>query len=395
MVQNLISAIDIRPDKIICLVSQELQIVNQGKILQLIGTGMSKLPIDCIDPFNLNKKELLQHLSNAIEKAEKDSSTKIKHAYVNISDAIHSEYVENRIELNNEIIEEGHIKSFFRTKDFKQLYTKETEPLHSFPISYRVNDSKSVSDPIHLRARELKVKWHNIIAQKNHIRNIYDILNEVDIRVKQIVISNYASSLAVLNEMESSLGAITVDIGKVKTSLAFILDNQLIAFDEISLGTYNFSKDLSQIFTISINDAELLRKKMDKLDFTKEINKKDVESFKVYESRAKELINLIFYQIKKSKFHSLVNNNIILTGYGSRSLLINKMIKNKFNLSNCRLGSSQKINGIKLVTENPSLSSSFGLLSYAADHDLELDGSNNFEKKESIFSIIYNFFKAI
>jgi cell division ATPase FtsA len=195
--------------------------------------------------------------------------------------------------------------------------------------------------------------------------------------------------------MESSLGAITVDIGKVKTSLAFILDNQLIAFDEISLGTYNFSKDLSQIFTISINDAELLRKKIDKLDFTKEINKKDVESFKVYESRAKELINLIFYQIKKSKFHSLVDNNIILTGYGSRSLLINKMIKNKFNLSNCRLGSSQKINGIKLVTENPSLSSSFGLLSYAADHDLELDGSNNFEKKESIFSIIYNFFKAI
>ena len=42
MSKILISAIDIRPDKIICLIAQELQIVNQGKILQLIGSGISR-----------------------------------------------------------------------------------------------------------------------------------------------------------------------------------------------------------------------------------------------------------------------------------------------------------------------------------------------------------------
>ena len=50
-----ISAIDIRPDKIVCLAAQELQIVNQGKILQLIGFGTSKFPTDCTNPFYLDK----------------------------------------------------------------------------------------------------------------------------------------------------------------------------------------------------------------------------------------------------------------------------------------------------------------------------------------------------
>ena len=43
MGQKIISAIDIRADKVICLIAQELQILDKGKILQLIGIGTSKL----------------------------------------------------------------------------------------------------------------------------------------------------------------------------------------------------------------------------------------------------------------------------------------------------------------------------------------------------------------
>ena len=39
--RNIFSAIDIRSDKIICLIAQELEIINRGKILQLIGIGIS------------------------------------------------------------------------------------------------------------------------------------------------------------------------------------------------------------------------------------------------------------------------------------------------------------------------------------------------------------------
>ena len=265
MSKILISAIDIRSDKVICLVVQELQIVNQGKILQLIGSGISKFPVDCTHPLNLDKDIFLEHLNKVIKKSENEASIKIKDVYVNIDDSVHSKYVDHIIEIGNIGITEDHIKSYFKGDDFKNLYSKENTPLHSFPISYRINDSKSVSDPVNLMAQSLITRWHNIISSNDEIKKIYNFFDDIDISVKQIVLSNYASSLAVLNEKESSLGAISIDIGKTKTFLSFTLDNQLIYFETIQLGVFNFTKDLSNVLSIDIYEAENIRKRMDRL----------------------------------------------------------------------------------------------------------------------------------
>ena len=395
MSKILISAIDIRPDKIVCLIAQELQIANQGNILQLIGSGISRFPIDCSDPFNLDKKNFLEHLSEAIKKSEMEASIKVKDVYVNIADSVHSTYLDHFTKIGNISIKEEHIKSYFKGDDFKKLYSENNTPLHSFPISYRINDSKSVSDPIDLKAESLTTRWHNIVSRNGEIQRIHSFFDDIDIHVKQIVLSNYASSLAVLNEMESSLGAISIDIGKTKTFLSFTLDNQLIYFETISLGSFNFTKDLSNVLSIDIVEAEQIRKKMDKIDASKEIDKSEIEPFRIYESRAEEFINLIAHKISNAKYYSLVENNIVYTGYGSKSLLINKIIKKKFKMSNCRLGSSLKINGSKLLIDNPSMSSAFGLLSYAINHEIEIDESAEHVRKKSIFSAIYHFFKAI
>jgi len=395
MSKILISAIDIRPDKIICLIAQELQIVNQGNILQLIGSGISRFPLDCTDPFSLDKERFLEHLSEAIKKSEKEASIKVKDVYINVADSVHSTYLDHFTKIGNILIKEEHIKSYFKDNDFKKLYSENNTPLHSFPISFRINNSKSVSDPIDLKAESLTTRWHNIISKNEEIKRIYDFFEDIDIHVKQMVLSNYASSLSVLNEMESSLGAVSIDIGKTKTFISFTLDNQLIYFETISLGTFNFTKDLSNVLSIDIDKAEQIRKKMDKIDVSKQIDKNEIASFRIYESRAEEFINLVAYKIKNAKYYALVDSNIIYTGYGSKSLLLNKIIKKKFEMSNCRLGSSLRINGSKLITENPSMSSAFGLLSYAINHEIEIDENAEHLKKKSIFSVIYEFFKAI
>tara|TARA_B100000579_G_C22815506_1_gene847617 strand:+ start:503 stop:1690 length:1188 start_codon:yes stop_codon:yes gene_type:complete len=395
MSKTLITAIDIRADKVICLVAQELEIVNRGKILQLIGSGISKFSTNCSDPFSLNKNEFKDHLTEAIKKSEDEAAIKIKSAYVNIDRSVHSTYIDHFIKTENCLINDDHIKSYFKCNDFKKLYADNSTPLHSFPISYRINNSKSVSDPLNLRADNLTTKWHNIISDNKEIKKIYDFFGEIDVHIKQIVLSNYASSLAVLNEKESSLGGISIDIGKTKTFLSFTLDNQLIYFEIIPLGSYNFTKDLSNVLSIDIDEAEEIRKKIEKIDISKEIDKKDLDLFKIYKSRAEELINLIYHKIKNAKYSSLVEDNIIYTGYGSKSSLLNKIIKDKFNSSNCRLGSALKINGSKLIVDNPSMSSAFGLLLYAINHEIEADESTQYKENKSILSRVYDFFKAI
>ena len=83
--RNIFSAIDIRSDKIICLIAQELEIINRGKILQLIGIGISKLPINCIKPLSLPHVEIRDYINSAITNSEYDSYVNISDVFVSIS----------------------------------------------------------------------------------------------------------------------------------------------------------------------------------------------------------------------------------------------------------------------------------------------------------------------
>ena len=54
MAKETINVIDIRSDKVICLVAQEIQLLDKGKLTQLIGVGVSRLPVTCQKPLALD-----------------------------------------------------------------------------------------------------------------------------------------------------------------------------------------------------------------------------------------------------------------------------------------------------------------------------------------------------
>ena len=78
MSRTLVTGIDIRPDRVVCLIAHELEIVNQGTFLQLIGHGIVDFPIDCIDPFQYSDENFEKYIRKAIDKAEAESNERIK-----------------------------------------------------------------------------------------------------------------------------------------------------------------------------------------------------------------------------------------------------------------------------------------------------------------------------
>ena len=395
MGQKIISAIDIRADKVICLIAQELQILDRGKILQLIGIGTSKLSVNCLKPFSLEMDEIKNHLNVAISDAEVEAGIKISNVYVSISENMKSNYIEYENKISGEIITENDIKSFFEASKFKDLYTDTDEPLHSFPISFKVDNKKSLSDPIGVKAGLLQTRWHVISTSKDYLNKILDLLNNQEISLKQIVSSHYSSSLAVLSDEEADNGAVSIDIQKNKTIISYTFDNQLIGYDTVKVGTYNFANDISKVKSISLEEAELVRKQIDTMNSQRIYEKKLEKYYEIYSSRAEELSNIIKNVIYKSKFSPLVSNNIILTGYGAKSLTVQNFLKNQMSDSNFRLGSTKKINGSKTYLDNPSLASAFGLLNYAVNHSMEGDKDESKSEKKSVFSVVYSFFRNL
>ena len=182
---------------------------------------------------------------------------------------------------------------------------------------------------------------------------------------------------------------------KNKTVLSYTFDGQLIGFDIIKIGTFHFTNDISQIKTLTLEEAENIRKKIDIFDKDKKQDKDLEKYYEIYLSRAEELAKLISIKVTKTRFNSLVSNSILLTGYGAKSIIVQKLIRAKFANASFRLGSTRKINGSKTFLDNPSLTSSFGLLAYATNHDLEGEISDKNNPKKSIISKIYKFFQNL
>jgi len=394
--RTIITGIDIRPDRVVCLIAHELEIVNQGTFLQLIGHGIAEFPIECTDPFEYPEEELEKYIRQSIDKAEIESNVSVKDAYISIYNHNDSIYIDQEIELDNEVVTNKMTNSFFKQREFKSLYSDGKEPLHSFPISHRINNLKSVSDPIGMRVNNLRTRWHIIISDSDRLNKLRDIFENLQVSVRQFIASAYTSSISTLSEEESSHGSSVIDIGKNYTFISYIFDNNLIAFQKIPIGTLHISKDISHVMNIELHEADALRKKLNMSNEENLDDQFEIDSLKVFNSRCEELVELIQKVTRHSKYFYLVDKNIIITGKGSKSAKLINKIKNQLGSKKVRLGVAQKFNGLKTIISNPSLSSSFGLLTYAADHDLQVDENHDQNnQKKSFFSYIYNFFASI
>ena len=101
----------------------------------------------------------------------------------------------------------------------------------------------------------LTVKWHVISISKNQLKEINELLDASDLHMKQCVLAPYASSLAAINEMESSLGVICLDLNYYKTEVTIIIDDQLVFFDSSDIGLKYVDRDLQSILDISEEDS--------------------------------------------------------------------------------------------------------------------------------------------
>ena len=233
MPKNLINALQIDHNVVKFITAQEIEIANQGSIIQVLSMTEKKGKWDQDNV--LDKDILASYIKSSHLENERVAGQKITNTLVSVNKGITSQYITHELFLNNIVITEEHIRSFYESKDFMELYQSNNIPIHTLAISYKIDDKKIVSDPIGLKAQMLTTKWHIISINKDQHKNINELLNASDLHIKQCVLAPYASSLASINEMESSLGVVCLDLNYYKTEVTIIIDDQLVFFDNTDM----------------------------------------------------------------------------------------------------------------------------------------------------------------
>ena len=393
MSKNLINALQIDHNSVKFITAQEIEIANQGSIIQVLG--MSEKVGDWNTEGAIDKDLLASYIKSSHLENERIAGQKITSTLVSVNSGITSRYITHELFFNNIVITEEHIKSFYESKDFTQLYENQDIPIHTLPISYKIDEKKIVSDPIGHKAQMLTVKWHVISISKNQLKDIHDLLDASDLQMKQCVLASYASSLAAINEMESSLGVICLDINYYKTEVTIIIDDQLVFFDSSDVGLKYINNDLQSILNVSDEDSDKLRIKWSNDNSSKNLDESDIRTKQIISSRLEEIIELALKKLKISKYYDLANSHVVLTGEGAKHADIIDLATNIFKTKNIRIGSPQKIHGLKTIIENPSNSTCLGMLNYALSTEFQFNAKDESDKKKSVLSMLYNFFKAI
>ena len=144
MSKNLINALQIDHNSVKFITAQEIEIANQGSILQVLGMTEKKGKWN-IDN-HLDKDLLASYIKSSHLENERLAGQKITNTLVSVNKDITSKYITQELFLNNIVITEEHIRSFYESKDFTELYQSNDIPIHTLAISYKIDDKKILTE---------------------------------------------------------------------------------------------------------------------------------------------------------------------------------------------------------------------------------------------------------
>ena len=335
--RNIVVGLDIGTTKISLMVGKmneykKLEIVAQGKS---VSYGVSRGIVANID-------RTVESIKEAINQASQHYN--INEVYVGIAGQ-HIKSLQHRGEIVRDDVEnEINISDMKKLKEnmFKLITIPGEEVIHVIPQEYTVDGEDGIQDPRGMAGIKLSANFHVVTAQVGAVRNIIRCVEKAGLRTKELILEPFASALATLDEDELREGVALVDIGGGTTDVAIFLDKVIRHTAVIPFGGNVITKDIKTGLSILEKQAELLKIKFGSAVHSddhdnvmvsipglrgrepKEISVKNLTE--IISARMKEIIDLVYHQIKVSGYEDKLMTGIVLTGGGAQLRNLNQLV---------------------------------------------------------------------
>jgi cell division protein FtsA len=373
---DIIVGLDIGTTKVSIIIGRKnqydkIEILATGKA---VSSGVSRGIVSNID-------KTVSSIKLALEEAEKKINIKIKDVFVGIAGQ-HIKSLQHRGEIvrDNVNIEiaQGDIDKL-KENMFKLITIPGEEVIHVIPQEYTVDGEDGIQDPKGMAGVKLEANFHVITAQVGAVRNIMRCVEKAGLNPKELILEPFASAVATLDEDELREGVALVDIGGGTTDVAIFLDKIIRHTAVIPFGGNIVTKDIKTGLAILDKQAELLKIKFGAAMYTddqdnvmvsipglrgrepKEIAVKNLSE--IIGARMKEIIDLVYHEIKVSGYENKLMTGIVLTGGGSQIKNLQQLVsfitakETRIGYPNEHLASESK----DLVT-SPMFSTGVGLV---------------------------------
>ena len=323
--------LDIGTTKISVMIGRK----NQYGKLEILGTGRA-VSHGVSRGIVANIDKTVASIKEAVDEATQKSGIEIHEVFVGIAGQ-HIKSLQHRGEIVRDNIDveinKGDIEKL-KSNMFKLITIPGEEIIHVIPQEYTVDGEDGIQDPKGMSGVKLEANFHVITAQVGAVSNIMRCVEKAGLTPKDLVLESFASAASTLDDDEFREGVALVDIGGGTTDVAIFLDNIIRHTSVIPFGGNVITQDIKTGLSILEKQAELLKIKFGSAMYTedqenvmisipglrgrepKEIAVKNLSE--IIGARYKEIIDLVYHQIKVSGYENKLMTGIVLTGGGAQ-----------------------------------------------------------------------------
>ena len=323
--------LDIGTTKISVMIGRK----NQYGKLEVLGTGRA-VSHGVARGIVANIDKTVASIKEAVDEAKQNSGIEIDEVFVGIAGQ-HIKSLQHRGEIVRDNIDMEINKidiEKLKSNMFKLITIPGEEIIHVIPQEYTVDGEDGIQDPKGMSGVKLEANFHVITAQVGAVSNIMRCVEKAGLTPKDLVLESFASAASTLDDDEFREGVALVDIGGGTTDVAIFLDNIIRHTAVIPFGGNVITQDIKTGLSILEKQAELLKIKFGSAMYTenqenvmisipglrgrepKEIAVKNLSE--IIGARYKEIIDLVYHQIKVSGYENKLMTGIVLTGGGAQ-----------------------------------------------------------------------------
>ncbi|MBC8075851.1 MAG: cell division protein FtsA [Chloroflexales bacterium] len=408
--QRTIVGIDVGTTKVCTVVAQ----IQDGGRANILGVGLT--PSKGLDKgVVVNIDDAVNSIATSVEKAERLSGYRIGSAFVGVSgrhiNSINSSGVVAIARPDHEITR----SDIARAVEAAQAVAIPTqrEVIHVIPRAYVVDGQEGIRNPIGMSGYRLEVQTHIITAEVMAIQNLIKSVQKAGVEIDGMVLQALASGEAVLSADDTDRGVVLVDIGGGTTDIAIFINGTIWHTCVVPVGGNHFTNDLVYVLHTPHNTAEYLKLKYgsaiaqpapaegatgeELIDAdTLAVGEKQQVSRQlineILQSRAEQIVELIYNEIRRSGYEGLLPAGVVLTGGSALLPRLDELVRDMLGMP-VRIGIPTELTGLADSLDSPPYATGVGLLRWGARHGLEIGGTPSAPTERNGWGTSYERFK--
>ncbi len=400
--KELIAGLDIGTTKVSCIIGQS---GPQG--LDIIGVGTSANR-GVRQGAVINIDITAEAITKAKEEAELMAGQKVSEVWLGVAGSHMQSFDSNgMIAVRNQEVDQDDVARVIEAAQAVAI-PSDREVLHVLPTQYMVDGQSGILDPVGMSGVRLEASVHIITGAKSGLQNAIKCTQKAGLKVKGLVLQQYASALAVLSEDEKNLGVCTVDMGGGTCDLIAFTSGAVTYTGVVPVGGQNFSHDIAMGLRTTQNNAEELKRKYGSALTETVSHEETIEAesvggrqkrmlsrydlCEIIEARAEETLKLIKTKIEEAGLTKKLGSGIVLTGGVSQLNGLNEMGDFIFDIP-VRKGFASRTGGLKDIAKSPQYATAVGLLLYGLKQSPVKKQSRPREKTNKFINKVRQFFE--